>query len=120
MSKTVYFHLSLTINEGKTDAFRKIADEMTALTKTESGALGYEWYLSADGTRCRLIETYADEAAVTAHLDGKAVRELVPQLFQVASLNSFEVYGDPGAKAAERLTAAGSELFRQVGGIGRR
>lgn len=117
MSAQVYFHLNLKIQEGKTDAFRRIADEMTALTKAESGALGYEWYLSADGTHCRLVETYADEAAVMAHITGTAVRELLPQLLQVSSITSFGVYGDPGAQAAATLTASGAELFRQMAGI---
>jgi quinol monooxygenase YgiN len=120
VSKAVYFHLSLKINEGKTDAFRKIVDEMTALTKAESGALGYEWYLSADASRCRLVETYADEAAVMAHITGTAVRDVLPQLLQVSTITSFEVYGDPGAKAAASLTASGAELFQQIAGIVRR
>jgi len=117
MSKQVYFLVSFKISEGKMDAFRRIADEMTALTRSESGALGYEWYLSADGTRCRLVETYADEAAVVAHMTGTAVRDLLPQLLQVSSMTSFEVYGNPGAQAGERLTAAGAQLFEQIGGM---
>ena len=117
MSAQVYFHLNLKIHEGKADAFRKIADEMTNLTKAESGALGYEWYLSADGTHCRLVETYADQAAVMAHITGIAVRELLPQLLQVSTITSFGVYGDPGVQAAAALTAGGAELFQQIAGI---
>ena len=120
MNTKVYFHVSLKINEGKMDAFQKIAEEMTAITKMEPGALGYEWYRSAEGNRCRLVETYADQAAVAAHLNGRAVREFVPQLLQVASMTGFEVYGDPGTEAGAFLTASGGEVFRQVGGIGRR
>lgn len=117
MSSQVYFHLNLKIHEGQMGTFRKIADEMTKLTKTESGALGYEWYVSADGTHCRLVETYADEAAVMAHVTGIAVRELLPQLLQVSTITSFGVYGNPGAQGAAALTAAGAEIFQQIGGI---
>jgi len=117
MSAQVYFHLNLKIHEGKSDAFRKIADEMTALTKKEPGALGYEWYLSADGTSCRLVETYADQAAVMAHVTGTAVRDWLPQLLQVSSITAFGVYGDPGAEAGASLTAAGAEVFQQIAGI---
>jgi quinol monooxygenase YgiN len=117
MNARVYFHLSLKINDGKIDAFRKIADEMSVMTSKESGALGYEWYLNADNSQCRLVETYANEAAVLAHIDGKAVRDLLPQLLQVSSITSFEVYGSPGAQAADRLRSAGAVVYRQIGGI---
>ena len=117
MNARVYFHLSLKINEGKIDAFRNIADEMSAMTSKESGALGYEWYLNADSTECRLVETYANEAAVMAHIDGKTVRDLLPRLLQASSITSFGVYGNPGAQATERLRAAGAVLFQQIGGI---
>jgi quinol monooxygenase YgiN len=117
MSKIVYFHLNFDISEGKTDVFLKRADEMTASTKQEPGALGYEWYMSGDGKHCRLLETYADAGAVMAHMNGQAVRELLPQLLQVATIRTFAVYGDPGAEAASRLTAAGAELFRHAAGI---
>ena len=117
MSTRVYFHLTIKIHEGKVEAFRKIVDEMTALTKEEPGALGYEWYLSADDTSCRLVETYADQAAVMAHITGTAVRDVLPQLLQVSSITSFGVYGDPGAEAGASLTAAGAEVFQQIAGI---
>jgi quinol monooxygenase YgiN len=119
MSKPVYFHVSLNIHEGKFDAFQKIGREMTAITKSESGALGYEWYLSGDHSRCRLVETYADEAAVMAHLSGKAVREFVPKLLETAALNGFEVYGDPGKQATEILRKFGAQFFQHADGIGR-
>jgi quinol monooxygenase YgiN len=44
MSKQmVQFNVDLTINEGKLDAFRNIAEAMTAGTQKEPGALAYEW-----------------------------------------------------------------------------
>jgi quinol monooxygenase YgiN len=119
MNKPVYFHVSLNIHEGKADAFRTLAGEMTATTKNESGALAYEWYFSADGKRCRLVETYADEAAVMAHIGGKAVQEFVPKLLETAALTGFEVYGDPGKQATEILTKLGAELFQHADGIAR-
>ncbi len=112
MSKQVYFHVSLKIHEGKFDAFRNITREMTAITKNESGARGYEWYLSGDRSRCRLVETYADEKAVMAHINGKAVQEFVPKLLETAAITGFEVYGDPGKEATEILKKFGAELFQ--------
>jgi quinol monooxygenase YgiN len=120
MSKqTVYLAVDFTINEGKLDAFEGVAQEMVAGTQKEPGALGYEWYLSADRKKCRLIETYTDASAVLAHFNGPVVQELVPKLLETASLAAFEVCGDPGPKATEMLKGFGAEIFEFRRGLGR-
>ena len=116
---SVRLNVSLTIKDGKLDAFRAIAQEMIAATQKESGTLAYEWYFSADGKRCRLVETYADANAVVAHFNGPAVKEGVPKMLETASVSEFEVYGDPGAKMAETLPAFGAEIFGFWQGLGK-
>jgi len=108
---TVYFLVDLNIHEGKFDSFERIAREMIASTRQEAGALGYEWCLSADRKRCRIIETYADSDAVLAHLTGSAVQQGVPKMLEMSSISRFEVYGDPGPKAAAMLAGFGAEIF---------
>jgi quinol monooxygenase YgiN len=115
----VQFDVSLTIKDGKFDAFEGIARTMIAATLREPGALGYEWYLSGDRKRCHLIEDYKDASAVQAHIQGAVVRDLVPKLLEVSSIDSFHVYGDPGPKAAEALTGIGAEIFPFWLGLGR-
>jgi quinol monooxygenase YgiN len=105
----VRFTVSLTIIPEKLDKFESIAREMTAGSRKEPGTLAYDWYLSADRKRCRLLETYADAAAVLAHMTGPVVRELVPKLLETSSITSFEVFGDPGLEAAQTLK--GAEIF---------
>src|SRR5579864_7858880 len=100
---TVYFLVELTVHEGKLDEFKGIAQEMNAGSQSEPGTLGYEWYFSEDGKRCRLVETYATADDVQAHIAGPVVQQLVPKLLQQATLDRFEVYGDPGPKAAAML-----------------
>jgi quinol monooxygenase YgiN len=109
--QTVYLEVDCTINEGKLDAFESIAQAMVAGSQKEPGTLGYEWFLSADRKRCRLIETYADANAVLAHLTGPVVQEFVPKLLGTASLIGFSVYGNPGPKATEMLKGFGAEIF---------
>jgi quinol monooxygenase YgiN len=110
-SKMVRFTVSLSIADGKLEEFGKIAEAMLAATRREPGALGYDWYLSSDRRHCRLLETYADADAVVAHLTGPVVQESVPKLLAVATLNSFEVYGDPGPKASAMLAGFGAAIF---------
>ena len=118
-SQAVYFKVDLNINEGKLDAFQSIAKAMTAVTQKESGAQAYEWHFSHDRTQCRLLETYADESAVLAHMMGPAVQELVPKLLQVSSLRDFEVYGDLGPQATNMLAALGAKIFQHWHGLNR-
>ena len=110
-NRTVHFIVDLAINEGKFDEFTSIAQSMLAHTRKEPGALGYDWYFSADRKNCRLLETYTDANAVQAHMAGPAVLELVPKLLGLSKVSRFEVYGDPGSKAAEVLTGFGAQIF---------
>jgi quinol monooxygenase YgiN len=114
----VYFAVDLAITDGKLDQFESVAQEMIAGTRKEEGALTYEWFLSVDRKRCLLLETYADADAVLAHMKGSAVA-LVPKLLETSSINSFEVYGDPGVEAAKMLTGIGAEIFPHWHGLGR-
>ena len=114
---TVRFTVDLTINAEKFKEFEGIAQAMIAGSEKEPGALGYDWFLSGDRKRCRIVETYADANAVLAHLTSPVVQELVPKLLEASSLNGFEVYGDPGPKAAEMLRGFGAEIFELWHGL---
>ena len=92
---------------------------MIAHTQQEPGALGYEWFLSADRKRCRLLETYADAGAALAHINGAAVQQGVPKLLQLSMLNRCEVYGDPGPQATPILKGFGAEIFANWSGFSR-
>jgi quinol monooxygenase YgiN len=109
--KMVRFTVEMTINEGAFNEFERIVQTMIAGSLKESGTLGYDFFLSADRKRCLLLETYTDADAVLARMTGPVVRELVPKLLETSSLNRFEVYGDPGPKAAPVLKAHGAQIF---------
>ena len=115
----VRFTVDLTINEEKFNEFEGIARTMIAGSQKEPGTLGYDFFLSGDRRRCRLVESYADADAVLAHATGPVVQELVPRLLETSSLNGFEVYGDPGPKAAQMLAGFGAEIFELWQGMGR-
>lgn len=115
----VRFTVDLAINEGKFNQFESIVRAMIAGTLKEAGALGYEWFLSADRKRCRLLETYADANAVLAHCSGPVVQELVPKILETSTISGFEVYGDPGPEAAKMLAGIGAEIFPLWRGLGR-
>jgi quinol monooxygenase YgiN len=115
----VRFTVDLAIDGKKFERFEDIAQAMIAGSQREPGTLGYDWCLSGDRKRCRLVETYADADAVLAHLTGPVVQELVPKLLETSSISGFEVYGDPGPKAAQMLTGFGAEIFELWHGLSR-
>jgi quinol monooxygenase YgiN len=119
INQTVRLAVDLTINEGKLDAFESVARTMVTGSQKEPGTLGYDWYLSADRRKCRLLELYIDANAALAHFNGPVVKELVPKLMETASVGGFEVYGEPGPKLRGMLAAFGAEIFGLAQGLER-
>jgi len=112
MSKDmVRLAVDLTIKEGKLSEFESIARTMIAGSVGEKGTLSYDFFLSDDRQRCRLIESYVDADAVLAHFTGPVVQQLVPKLLGTASLTGFEVYGNPGPEATQMLKGFGAQIF---------
>ena len=103
--------VDLTIHEEKFDLFNSIAQEMVVRSQSESGALEYDWFLSNDHRRCRIVEAYADSDALLAHFTGPVVQQLVPKLAEHARVDRAEVYGDLDPKSVAILTQFGAEIF---------
>jgi quinol monooxygenase YgiN len=116
-TQRVHFVIDLAIHGGKFDDFAAIVRSMTDGTATEAGALEYEWFLSKDNSRCRLLETYANAEAVQAHLAGAVVHELVPKLLAFATISRFEVYGVLDGPSAMTLSSFGAEIYRHWHGL---
>lgn len=111
--------VDINIHDGKLDEFEQIAQQMVAISEQESGTLGYHFVLSADRKTCRLVEGYADAAAITAHFNGPAVQQFVPQMLQVATPTRMEIYGDPGPQVAAMAGAFGAQIFTSYLGFDR-
>ena len=119
VEQVVRLTVELTPNDGQIEAFKSLAETMTAVSKGEPGTMGYEWFASSDGKRFRLVETYVDAAAIEAHFMGAAVQVHVPNLMGCATVTGFEIYGDPGAKVTEMVSGFGADIFQYTMGIGR-
>jgi quinol monooxygenase YgiN len=119
IEQVVRLSVDLTVNEGQLAEFKSIAQAMTAVSRSEPGTLGYEWFSSADGKRFRLLEAYVGADAVLAHFMGAAVQDLVPKLLAFASVTGFQVYGDPGPEVSQMAAGFGAEIFKYWLGIDR-
>jgi quinol monooxygenase YgiN len=118
-AQRVYVLVELTVHDGKFSDFENIARQMTAGSQKEAGTLGYEWHLSRDRRRCRLLETYADANALLAHFKGPVVQQIVPKALEFAGVDRFEVYGDPGPEATTMLANFGAQIFDHWQGLNR-
>ncbi len=111
--------VDFVVNDGQLEKFKDIANAMTAVANGEPATLGYEWFFSPDQKQCRLLEIYADSAAVLAHFQGRCVTEYVPQIVQVSQVARFEIYGDPGAEVATMAGGLGAKIFPYAIGMNR-
>jgi len=117
--QVVRLTVNLVVNDGQLEAFKSIAQTMTAVSQAEPGTLGYEWFSSADGKHFRLVETYVDSSALEAHFMGPAVQQWVPKLAAVCKVDGFEIYGDPGPMVAQMAVGLGAVIYPYWMGINR-
>ena len=112
-SRPIHIWTELQIGPGNEDAFRAVGRRMTELVGAfEPGMLDYHWYFSDDGSICHVYERVADEAALSSHGDGEAVRVGIPQLLALGRFSRFEVHGDLSVATAEYMRGVGATVYR--------
>jgi len=83
------------VNAGMEEAFEAIAREVTANTLSQDkGCLRYEWYRADAPQTYILIERWADQASVQAHLKADHFAGLMPRFMKCV----------PETFSAQRLT----------------
>jgi quinol monooxygenase YgiN len=92
MPSRIWKVVAFQLRAGRRAEFERVVRRFVArVEEREPGTVRYEWFVSEDGERCRIVEEYADEPALLAHLDN--IRDLYPELFAVADVTSIEVLG---------------------------
>jgi quinol monooxygenase YgiN len=118
MSTNISWVLRVSIREGRLADFKSLMHEMVDSTQTESGALRYEWFLSANKNTCHLYERYADSDAVMAHL-GNFGSKFAERFLAAVEPTSLSVYGEPSDAVRATLDGFGAEYLGSFGGFGR-
>jgi quinol monooxygenase YgiN len=117
MSK-VFYIVEFTINEGQVDTFTDMAKGfISEVEATETGTLGYQWYLTEDGSRCLIQETFESSEALLVHLGN--VGPNLPALLEIAPLGRLEVFGPVSDAARGALDTLGAQYFSSIGGFDR-
>lgn len=95
--------LEAALPDGQRPALEALMREMTEATHaSEPGCLLYEWFVTPDGSGCHILESYADDAALLAHVASFNAR-YARRLFGLVQPRRLTVYGDPSEAARAAL-----------------
>jgi len=118
MSNVVSWSLQMTVRDGQLEEAKALVPEMVEATRSEPGALTYEYFLSHDGTSCHIYERYADSEAVLAHL-GNFGSNFAERFMECFEPKSFSVYGPASDDVRGALDAFGAGYFNTLDGFSR-
>ena len=119
MSDIIEWGLEMKIQDGQADSVQPLIEEMSNATKRdEPGALHYEYYLSEDGSRCTVLERYADNDAVMAHL-GNFGEKFADRFLTAFAPERFHVYGPADDAVRAALAGLGAVHFDRAAGFSR-
>jgi quinol monooxygenase YgiN len=119
MSNIIEWVLEMQVQDGQMDNVMPLVEEMVAATQAdEAGALHYEYYMSEDGNSCTVLERYADNAAVMAHL-GNFGAKFAERFMACFAPTKFTVYGPANAEVMGALAGFGATNQARVAGFHR-
>ena len=106
-----------TIRPGGLDEFKTCAQLSVDAQATETGTLGYQFFINDEGTESYLVEHYVDSDAFLAHLAG--VQPVLERVAKVSTFMEAIVLGDPSPEAREALAPLGATYFYNCIGFSR-
>lgn len=105
MTENIYWTIRATVVEGKLEDLKAIVEKTSAATRTEAGALSYDFWLSEDNKRLFLHERYTNSEAVLAHMAN--VGPLLPDFFACVEMEPIVVLGACSDALKEAFAAFG-------------
>ena len=118
MEGHVSWVIELAVKDGELGTFTELMEEMVAGTRTETGTLAYEWYISGDQKSVHIYEKYADSDAMITHVSG-FMSKWAARFLGSVDVTRFVVYGDPSPAARELLDGFGGTYIGPWGGFSR-
>ena len=110
----IYLLTEFTIQAGKVDEFKKIAQELLDAAKEEPETLRYLFYFDKDESKSYVVEEYPNAAAFRAH--ALHVGTALPKILKIAK-PKFTLLGKPNLPSKEVLSAFGAQNFTYWNGL---
>jgi quinol monooxygenase YgiN len=121
MSENIHIRAEFIIEKDNVEQYKMLIREMSKFVEiNEPSTLVYQFYLNGDGTKCMVHETYVDSNAVLSHNDNTASKTILPRIFNIAKLNTIDVYGNPSNELKKLLASFNSQIFNLYTGFSRK
>jgi quinol monooxygenase YgiN len=121
MSENIHIRAEFIIEKDNVEQYKMLIREMSNFVEiNEPSTLVYKFYLNGDGTKCMVHETYVDSNAVLTHNDSTASKTILPRIFNIAKLNTIDVYGNPSNELKKLLASFNSQIFNLYTGFSRK
>mmetsp|Transcript_18606 Transcript_18606/g.33698 ORF Transcript_18606/g.33698 Transcript_18606/m.33698 type:complete len:152 (+) Transcript_18606:144-599(+) len=106
----IYYVCKYTIQQGKLQDVKALADVMTRDTKKlEPGTLAYEWHISEDETECHVLQLYESSDALMTHIKG-VFHKYKTSVAECLTFQSLEIYG----AASEKVKVEAADAFNDI------
>ena len=114
----IHFRVEFTIEEGKIEEYKKLIQEMSRVVEdNEPDTINYQFYLNRSETKCIAHKTYANSEAALAHNTGVASQTILPKIFSISRITSFDVYGNPSEELQKVLASLWYTDFQFICGV---
>ncbi|MFC3058422.1 putative quinol monooxygenase [Paenirhodobacter populi] len=107
MKQDVYWVCVFRIEPDTYHDFQKVVAPLVKATLREEGSLAYEYMISDDLSSVHILEHYKDSQAVIDHVT-KVFSQFAEDFTNLATVESFTVYGSPNVAAREILDEFGA------------
>jgi quinol monooxygenase YgiN len=112
----ISWHVELKVKPGQLDNFKRLTGEMVKSTRTESGVLSYQRFVSEDGSTIHVHERYADSESAIAHLNAFSIK-FSERFLSMVERRTFMVFGAPNDELRKIFDGIGALYMRPLADI---
>lgn len=112
--------VEFSIKKGKLAEFERLVKEISNIVRRlEPGTRKYEWFLDKKENKCIVIESYDSSISGMTHVNGEAVKKVLPEILKVAKITRFAVCGNPSGELLRDLADVDAKVYQFVEGFSR-
>ena len=107
ITENIYWTITGKVKDGELENMKKAIEAMVVETRTEDGAMSYDFWLSEDDTTLYIDERYKDSQATLEHM--KNVGNLLPAFIGCVDLEPITIIGNYSTELKHAWKAFGAK-----------
>jgi|TARA_B110000238_G_scaffold61941_1_gene67941 quinol monooxygenase YgiN len=116
----IIFNIDLEVVAGKQESLKRLLAELVPAVKaSEPNTESYHYFMSADGTKVTLLESYPNSDAAIFHMEAFAKSPFRNAFFAHLAPVSFQVVGNPTPALVETMALYTDDMRAPIGGFTR-